>query len=192
ATSNLTPMALYLKHTDIVQRGIRREICQSLITIFDWCSSTGPRLAKRLVQIHQLHGYIGLHNAAPHFADLVDHIIQHVLVLFTTQVNAQKVGAKTKPKCLEPDLEVKLRLGQIRESPSSVPFNLYGLRTAVPSRSGSVVKLPHISLPGQILCLGPNDIYTATINVVQQFWVKEFIMPPLRIIDNETRSRKHT
>jgi hypothetical protein len=192
ATSNLIPMEQYLKHADIVERGIRREICRSLITIFDWCSSTGPQLAKRLLQIHHLKGYEGLEEDAPYFVKLVDHIIQHVLESFSKAIAAQKPNAKKKLKSLEPDLQNKLRLGPIHGLPSHVPFNLYGLRGEVPPHSPSVIKLKNVALPGRTLCLSSYHVYETAVDVLQEFWVHEFIMPPLRIIDNETRSRKHT
>jgi hypothetical protein len=46
ATDNVLPMVQFLKQTDIVQSGIQREICRSLVTIFDWCLSSGPQLEK--------------------------------------------------------------------------------------------------------------------------------------------------
>jgi hypothetical protein len=194
ATGNLIPMELYLKHTDIVERGIRREICRSLVAIFDWCSSTGPELAKRLVQIHQLNGYEGLKEAAPNFVELVDQVIQHVLEGFSIRIAAQKPNAKTKLKSLESNLRDKLRLGPIRESPSHVPFDLYGLRASggVRSHSSSGAKLPNVVLPARILCLASCHVYATAVNILHAFWVQEFIMPPLRIIDNETRSQKQT
>ena len=194
ATGNIIPMDLYLKQTDIVERGIRREICRSLVAIFDWCSSTGPQLAKRLVQIHELNGYEGLKEAAPNFVELVDHIIQHVLEGFSKKIAAQKPNAKTKPKSLESNLQDKLRLGPIRELPSQVPFDLYGLRASggVRSHSKSGAKLPIVALPGRTLCLASCHVYATAVDILHDFWVQEFIMPPLKIIDNETRSQRHT
>lgn len=193
-TGNLIPMDLYLKHTDIVERGIRREICRSLVTIFDWCTSTRPQMAKRLIQIHELKGYEGLKEAAPYFVELVDHIIQHVLEGFSKRIPAQKQNAKTKQKSLDSNLREKLRLGPIRESLSHIPFDLYGLHASggVWSHSSSGAKLPNVSLPGCTLCLASQHIYATAVDILRDFWVQEFIMPPLRIIDNETCSQKHT
>lgn len=163
-----------------------------MVTIFDWCSSSGPQLAKRLIQIRQFKGYNGLKQAAPYFAELVDHIVQHVFESFSKHIRSQKPDGKGTKKSLDQDLKAKLRLGPIRESTSQVPFDLYGLREAASKHSSSTSKLPNAVLPRCVISLGPHHVYTAVADILQEFWVQEFIMPTLQIIDKETRTRKQT
>ena len=42
------------------------------------------------------------------------------------------------------------------------------------------------------LRLTSHHVYATVLNTLQDFWIQEFIMPPLPIIDLEMQSRKHT
>ena len=62
-------------------RAVNQQLCLAWITVYDWFSATGIRLANSLMQKHRGDGASGFQQQHPTLTGLVDHIVQYVVEL---------------------------------------------------------------------------------------------------------------
>ena len=190
----LVSMNTRIEKLKIIQRAFQKEICHSLIKIFEWYCFTGPTAADFLVGLHKKKGYDGLLEAAPQFARLVDHIIQYVHYQFHQKASAPSRLQPKRRRVVKATETYSLNgicFGPLvaDEEIGRIPEDLYGLCPMQANRPAKLVAIPVIKPNALVLRKMTESIYQASSTCLQQLWSQLVVIPKARLVDLEVISR---
>ncbi|KAF9528572.1 hypothetical protein CPB83DRAFT_894357 [Crepidotus variabilis] len=193
----------------ILHRSALHAACTAWITIFDWYTSTEPRLCNFLVQTRLNRGRDQMLKRFPTVAGLVNHLVELLLLKVGFQLRQDwKVQRAARVpnlvKAIERCSELLGRpvLDENEEATPAdtldIPIDMYGLLPQNGPRTGAftqprkfILKLKPFQWKKTLL---DDFLYTAGASSLAEIWSTCLILPHLRCIDkfNTTKRGKKT
>lgn len=181
-----------LHKLDIIERGFQQELCRSLVSIYDWYSTTAPLLSGLLISGYQSGGFDELQKKSSPLTQLVDHTVQYVYARVVEMRNQRKPAQRPR---LGEGHEIMVTFNNLpqshfhlqlpTESLDRVPSNLYGLVESPKSRG--FIKLPLVA-KGRLTIV--NDpmlaLTTASAACLEELWSKEIVMPAISSLESHS------
>ncbi|KIM76533.1 hypothetical protein PILCRDRAFT_12761 [Piloderma croceum F 1598] len=167
----------------IMTRAFQWEMCRSLLTVYDWLSSSGPELARSLFATHSRNGMSGVAKSYPGFEQLVEHIYSYLRHL-RDALSVEKPSKRTKGPSNNTDGS------PLWQQLQTVPSDLFGLRRSAAKTSSA--KLLYFSTIGK----SNEALYSKAQKCFLHIWEATQIYPQLIAIDKHfngprKKSEKH-
>jgi hypothetical protein len=159
----------------ILARALQRQMCQSLLVVYQWHVYYGPQLADHLILIYRHRGEDTLAQLCPTFGQLMCHIIRHAKEVQGLIADRTVKGARRRRP-------TKVRDGESGNT-ATIPDNLFGI---LPMTKGKSVSLSNIQPPfgnkEERVYAKARDCFLDTI------W-KLVILPNMRILDTSINQK---